>query len=267
MCLCGGIGRRDRLKIYCPLGRVRSIRIGGTTLQKFLASLVLFTEIIDSSLLSSHLADLLKAVFLGFIEGLTEFLPVSSTAHLIISSHLINFSAIANNIFEITIQIGAILAIILLYRKRIFDVLLHLHHKKQQKFALNVVLAFLPAAFIGLAFHSIIKQFLFSNFVIALALILGGLIMILIDKNPKVSQQAKVKNLDDVSNITALKIGFFQCLAMIPGVSRSGATIIGGMLLKLDRKTAAEFSFFFSNSNHNFCGFIRFIKKLFGFKI
>jgi undecaprenyl-diphosphatase len=185
--------------------------------------------------------DLIKAVFLGIVEGLTEFIPVSSTAHLIISSHLIDFQTIKNDLFEIVIQLGAILAICVIYRQKIFAVIIGLKEKNQQKFVTNLILAFLPAAIFGALFHSIIKQFLFSNFVIAIALILGGIVMIIIDRKPR---DSKVKNIDDVKQLSAFYIGLFQCLAMIPGVSRSGATIIGGLLLGLDRKVAAEFSFF-----------------------
>lgn len=187
------------------------------------------------------LTDLLKATFLGIIEGLTEFIPVSSTAHLLLTSQLIDFSAIQNNLFEIVIQLGAILAICVIYRRKIFDLLIHFKEKSQQKFALNIILAFLPAALIGLMFHRLIKEIFFNNLTIALSLIIGGILMIIVDRKPAKS------NIDDVKNIkpsSAFLIGLFQSIAMIPGVSRSGATIIGGLILGLNRKTAAEFSFF-----------------------
>ncbi len=187
--------------------------------------------------------DILKAVFLGLIEGLTEFIPVSSTAHLLIASKIINFQSISNNIFEVVIQLGAILAICVLYRKKIFDLIFKIKERSQQKFILNVTLAFLPAAVIGVAIHDLIKTYLFSSSVIAIALIVGGILMIIIDRNPK-EQNSKITDLDEITPKTAFFIGLFQCIAMIPGTSRSGATIIGGLLLGLGRKTATEFSFF-----------------------
>lgn len=190
-----------------------------------------------------NLVDLFEAVFLGVVEGLTEFIPVSSTAHLLISSYLIDFQSVKNNLFEIVIQLGAILAVCVIYRKKIFDVILNLHKKNNQKFSLNLILAFLPAMIIGGLFHNIIKEVFFSNLVIAIALIIGGIIMILVEKNPKV---ATTHNIDNITACSAFYIGLFQCLAMIPGTSRSGATIIGGLLLKFDRKVATEFSFFLS---------------------
>jgi undecaprenyl-diphosphatase len=188
-----------------------------------------------------HLADLIKAILLGSIEGLTEFIPVSSTAHLLISSYLIDFQAIKNNLFEIVIQFGAILAICVIYRQKISVIIFGLKKKNQQKFILNLIFAFLPAAIFGAFFHGIIKQFLFSNFVIAVALIIGGILMIVIDHKPR---ESKFTVVDDIKPLTAFYIGLFQCIAMVPGVSRSGATIIGGLLLGLSRKSATEFSFF-----------------------
>jgi len=188
-----------------------------------------------------HFIELFKAVFLGVVEGLTEFIPVSSTAHLLIASTIVNFESIKNNLFEIVIQTGAILAICVLYRHKIFLVIRDIKKKSQQKFVLNLILAFLPAAIIGAAFHSIIKQFLFSNFTIAIALIFGGFVMIFFDRKPR---EIKINEVENITPLTAFYIGIFQCVAMIPGVSRSGATIIGGLILGLNKKTAAEFSFF-----------------------
>jgi len=185
--------------------------------------------------------DLIKAAFLGIVEGLTEFIPVSSTAHLLISSYLIDFQTVKNSLFEIVIQFGAILAICVIYRHKIFQLIFEIKQKSQQKFILNLVLAFTPAAIIGMTFHSFIKEHLFSNFVIAIALIIGGILMIIIDRKEKKSDVAEIEN---IKPLAAFYIGIFQSLAMIPGVSRSGATIIGGLLLGLSRKTAAEFSFF-----------------------
>lgn len=190
-------------------------------------------------------ADLFKAVFLGVIEGLTEFIPVSSTAHLLIFSHLIDFQTIKNNVFEIVIQLGAILAICVIYQRKILLLVCNLKQKIQQKFLLNLILAFLPAAFFGALLHNIIKKFLFSNLTIALSLILGGIVMIWVEKSKKIREQKYViSELENISPRNAFCVGLFQCLAMIPGVSRSGATIIGGLLLGLNRQVATEFSFF-----------------------
>lgn len=189
--------------------------------------------------------DLIKAVFLGIIEGLTEFIPVSSTAHLLLSSYVIDFQLVKNNLFEIVIQFGAIMAICVIYRRKIFAVILNFKEKNQQKFIQNLILAFLPSLLIGGFFHQVIKKYLFSNFTIALALIFGGILMILIDRKPRnLSTEINPDAIDKISTKTAFLIGLFQCLAMIPGVSRSGATIIGGVLLGLNRKIATEFSFF-----------------------
>jgi len=190
-----------------------------------------------------NLIDILKALTSGIVEGLTEFLPVSSTAHLLLFSWLTNFNAIKNNLFEIVIQFGAILAVCIIYRVRIFSIFLEWREKNNQKFVLNLILAFLPAAILGFLLHDIIKTVFFSSITIACALIIGGLIMILVDCRP---QKHQIENVDAITPKKALAVGVFQSLAMIPGVSRSGATIVGGLLLKLNRQTAAEFSFFLS---------------------
>lgn len=187
------------------------------------------------------LTDIFKAAFLGIVEGLTEFVPVSSTAHLLLSSYLIDFTRIKNNLFEIVIQLGAILAICVIYRKKFFDLLFHFKKKSQQKFILNIILAFIPAAIIGATFHDLLKELFFNNFTIAIALIIGGIVMIIVDCRQEKSKVAEVEN---IKPLTAFYIGLFQCVAMIPGASRSGATIIGGLLLGLNRKIATEFSFF-----------------------
>ncbi len=189
-----------------------------------------------------HAIDLLKAVISGVVEGLTEFIPVSSTAHLLLFSWITEFNAIKNNLFEIVIQFGAILAVCIIYRGKIFAVIRNFHAKNQQQFVLNIFLAFLPAAALGLVFHRYIKQFLFSNLVIAIALIVGGIVMIIVDRKDHKALQIGI--IDRVTPLKALGIGLFQSVAMIPGVSRSGATIVGGLLLGLDRKVATEFSFF-----------------------
>jgi len=182
--------------------------------------------------------DFFKAALLGIVEGLTEFIPVSSTAHLLLTSYLVDFTSVKNNLFEIVIQFGAILAILVIYRHKILDLILH----PKQSLVLNLIVAFLPAALIGGLFHSSIKTLFFNNLTIAIALILGGLMMIIIDRKPCGSRDEN--GLDNIKLITALYIGLFQCVAMIPGISRSGATIIGGLLFGLSRKTATEFSFF-----------------------
>lgn len=185
---------------------------------------------------------ILKAIFLGIIEGLTEFIPVSSTAHLLLSAEFIDFSYIQNDLFEIFIQLGAILAICTLYSKKIWQVTSGFFtNKTERDFGLNILIAFLPAAFFGLIFYKFLKILFFNPTSIAIALIIGGIVIILVES---LNIKPKCKNLDKISKWQSLKIGLFQVLAMIPGVSRSGATIIGGLLLKLDRKTATEFSFF-----------------------
>lgn len=191
-----------------------------------------------------NFADIVKAIFLGIVEGLTEFIPVSSTAHLLLSSYLIDFQSIKNNLFEIVIQFGAILAICVIYRQKIFAVICNLNQKNQQRFTLSLILAFVPAAIIGAVFHSYIKALFFTNLVIAIALILGGILMIIIDHKPADRTAPSLNEVDNIRPLTAFLIGLFQCTAMIPGVSRSGATIIGGILCGLNRKTATEFSFF-----------------------
>ena len=182
-----------------------------------------------------------KAIFLGIIEGLTEFIPVSSTAHLIIFSQILSFDAIRNNVFEIAIQIGGISAIAVIYFKKLNNILLKVYEKNNQKFIDNLALAFIPAVAIGLLAHDFIKKYLFSNLIIAFSLIIGGVVIILVER---FHQKFTVKNIENIEKPTALAIGFCQCLAMIPGVSRSGATIMGAMLFGVERKVATEFSFF-----------------------
>lgn len=201
----------------------------------------------------------LKAALLGLVESLTEFLPVSSTAHLLIASQLIDFNAIQNSTFEIVIQFGAIAAILVIYRQRFFDLAFKINEKKQQKFALNLAAAFLPAAIIGALFHDFIKQTFFSNSTIALALIFGGFAMIAVDTKPR---KSSCDDLDKIKLSTAFLIGLFQCVAMIPGVSRSGATIIGALLCGLNRKTATEFSFFLAVPTIGAASFYDLIKNL-----
>lgn len=183
-------------------------------------------------------------LLLGFLEGLTEFIPVSSTGHLLIAGHFLGFEN-AGRTFEVVIQLGAILAVVHLYLGKIVRTVGGLGHDPQaRRFAASVLIAFLPAVFAGLLLHDFIKHILFeSQAVIATALIVGGVVLLLIDKLP-----IRPRHLDAerFSLPMALGVGIAQCLALIPGVSRSGATIVGALLMGADRRAAAEFSFFLS---------------------
>ncbi|MCB5190752.1 undecaprenyl-diphosphate phosphatase [Methylobacillus arboreus] len=189
---------------------------------------------------------LLKAFLLGIVEGATEFLPISSTGHLIIIGDLLDFNDDKGKVFEIVIQLGAILAVCWEYRTRLTSVATTLHTGTSQRFVLNLFIAFLPAAILGLTLHGFIKEHLFSSITVAGALIVGGFVILLVeniyshDKAPV----AKTSNLNEITPWQALKVGCAQSLAIMPGVSRSGATILGGMIFGLNRKTATEFSFF-----------------------
>lgn len=188
------------------------------------------------------LITLLEAAFLGVVEGLTEFLPVSSTGHLILLDDLLGFEGPPGKVFEIVIQLGAILAVCWVYRQRLFDVLVGLPSERPaQRFTLNVLLAFLPAAVIGVIAYPIIKQVLFSPWVVSVSLILGGFAIIAIER---IVKEGRHEEVEEMPWRTSLAIGFVQCLAMVPGVSRSGATIMGALLMGVERRTAAEFSFF-----------------------
>ncbi|WP_339108516.1 undecaprenyl-diphosphate phosphatase [Thioclava sp. GXIMD4216] len=188
--------------------------------------------------------DTLSAAILGFVEGLTEFLPVSSTGHVLIVGEMLDFHS-TGHAFEVVIQLGAIIAILGVYAKKLFEVFTAAPHDPQaRRFILSVLIAFLPAVFIGILAHDFIKRVLFdSPLIIATSLILGGIVLIVIDRmdlHPKH---------DDAMKIPlgkALAIGFIQCLAMIPGTSRSGSTIVGAMLMGVSKRAAAEFSFFLS---------------------
>jgi undecaprenyl-diphosphatase len=187
---------------------------------------------------------LAKAAVMGVVEGLTEFLPVSSTGHLILAGALLGFDDDKAKVFDIAIQTGAILAVIIVYWAKIRDTLVALPSQRQaQRFALNVVVGFLPAAVIGLLAYKTIKLYLFNPGVVAGAFIVGALIILWVEKR-QTTAAPRVQSVDDMSLLDAVKVGFVQCLGMIPGTSRSGATIIGGMLLGLSRKAATEFSFF-----------------------
>lgn len=184
----------------------------------------------------------LNAVLMGLIEGLTEFLPVSSTGHLLLMNEILDFQGPEGNVFEIVIQLGAILAVVAVYFERLWKVAITLPSSAaSQRFVMAVLLAFLPAMVIGFFAHDFIKSVLFNPTVVAISLIVGGFAILWIEKK---TPKPTIHEIEDMSWKTALSIGFAQCLAMIPGVSRSGATIMGSLLLKVERRVAAEFSFF-----------------------
>ena len=186
---------------------------------------------------------LLKAAIMGVVEGLTEFLPISSTGHLILAGSLLGFDDAKAKVFDIAIQTGAIFAVILVYWDKIRSTLVALPRERQaQRFALNVFIGFLPAVVLALIFGSLIKAHLFTPVVVASTFILGGFIILWAERRPATA--TRVHSVDDMSALDALKVGLVQCLAMVPGTSRSGATIIGGMLLGLSRKAATDYSFF-----------------------
>ena len=188
----------------------------------------------------------LKAVILGIVEGLTEFLPVSSTGHLIVAGSLLDYTGQEADTFYIAIQAGAIFAVCWHYRQRLIDICLGLFSDKvQQRLAINTIVAFLPAAVIGVLVASYIKKWLFNPIAVATALVVGGVIILIVEYfQDKKTYKPRVETMDDMSWKDALRVGFLQCLAMIPGTSRSGATIIGGLCIGLSRKAATEFSFF-----------------------
>ncbi len=185
---------------------------------------------------------ILKTIIMGIVEGATEFLPISSTGHLIITSDLLDFlDKSKRDVFEIVIQLGAILAVVWQYRQKFTHVTANLNETKSQQFVLNLFIAFLPLAILGLAFHHQIKALLFNPKSVAIALVVGGFVILWIEKKlPKV----QIHSVDDMNWKHALKVGFAQAIALIPGASRAGATIIGGMLFGLSRTVATEFSFF-----------------------
>jgi undecaprenyl-diphosphatase len=178
-------------------------------------------------------SDLLKALVLGVVEGVTEFLPISSTGHLILAGDLIGFEHPNKDVFYVAIQTGAMLAVLWEYRARFFRLDLELYR--------NLVIAFIPAAVLGFLFAKYIKAYLFKPVPVALAFIVGGLIILYVEKR---TFKVRVQTTQSMTWLDALKVGLAQCVAMIPGTSRSGATIIGGMLFGLSRRTATEFSFF-----------------------
>lgn len=187
--------------------------------------------------------DTLTAVILGIVEGLTEFLPVSSTGHLILAGELLGFTGDGSIAFKIAIQLGAILAVLVAYWRRFWDVAVGLtaFRPGPVAFTRNILIGFAPALVIGVFAYDAIRAALQSPVIVAVALIVGGIVMLLLEK---VVKQVRVKSVEAMPLGTAVTIGLVQCLAMLPGVSRSGATIIGGLMMGLERKTAAEFSFF-----------------------
>ncbi|MFB9122137.1 undecaprenyl-diphosphate phosphatase [Paraburkholderia dipogonis] len=188
-----------------------------------------------------------KALILGVVEGLTEFLPVSSTGHLIVAGSLLNFTDEHAKTFDVVIQLGAILAVCWEFRRRIGSVVSGLPSRPDaRRFTLNVIIATIPAIVLGLLFEKSIKAALFSPVPVAFALVAGGVVILWAEARQRAhgETQARVQSVDDLSALDALKVGLAQCFALIPGMSRSGSTIIGGMLFGLDRRVATEFSFF-----------------------
>ncbi len=189
------------------------------------------------------LALLWKTVVIGIVEGLTEFLPVSSTGHIILAEELLHFQGPPGKVFEIVIQLGAILAVCFLYRAKLWSTVVGVlgRERPAMHFALAIVVAFLPAAVVGVVAHKYIKSVLFNPMVVAISLIVGGVVILIVERY---AQRPRVKSVDEIDLKTAFFIGVCQCLAMVPGVSRSGATIMGARVFRVDRATAAEFSFF-----------------------
>lgn len=186
---------------------------------------------------------LLNIIILGIVEGLTEFLPVSSTGHLILAGELLGFNSEANATFEIAIQSGAILAVVVAYFRRFTNVAVGLfnHDDGAWAFIRNIVLGFVPAGIAGFLFIKTFEAMLLNPMIVAVALIVGGIAILWIEKH---AGAPAINSVEEMPAKSALIVGVGQCLAMIPGVSRSGATIMSALLLKIDRKTAAEFSFF-----------------------
>ena len=188
-------------------------------------------------------ASLLTIIILGIVEGVTEFIPVSSTGHLILASTLLGYDAEYWAVFNIVIQLGAILSIVVLYWRTFWHVLQGLIERKPAsiRFVRNILVAFLPAAVIGLAVHKQIEALLGNAIVVSIALIVGGIAILIVER---LAKRQDVEGVSEVPIGRVIGIGFIQCLAMIPGVSRSGATILGALALGVERRTAAEFSFF-----------------------
>ena len=186
---------------------------------------------------------ILVVILLGIVEGVTEFLPVSSTGHLILANALLGYDPETWKVFNVVIQLGAMIAVVVLYWRTFVAVIMGLIKREPGAFAFvrNILIAFLPAAVIGLAIHKQIEAMLGSATIVSVALIVGGIAILIIER---VVKPGDIASVSAIPWKTALAIGFIQCLAMIPGVSRSGATILGALCLKVERRTAAEFSFF-----------------------
>ncbi len=188
---------------------------------------------------------LIKAAILGVVEGLTEFLPISSTGHLILAGQLLGFVGDKAKLFEIVIQSGAILAVCIEYRQRLWAAVTEFGtNERARRFWFNLAIAFMPLALLGLAFSKIIKAHLFNATTVAITFILGGLVILWVERSGRGPRAVRVAEVDDMHALDALKLGIAQTFALLPGTSRSGATIIGGMLFGLSRKAATEFSFF-----------------------
>ncbi len=189
---------------------------------------------------------LVKAAVLGLVEGITEFLPISSTGHLILAGSLLGFTGEKEKLFDVAIQTGAMFSVLWYYRARIGAVIRGLASEaRAQRFAVNVVVAFLPAAVLGVLFASAIKAWLFKPVPVALALVVGGFVILWVERGWSGARRApRIDSVDEMGVADALKVGFAQALALVPGMSRAGTTIIGGMVFGLSRKAATEFSFF-----------------------
>jgi undecaprenyl-diphosphatase len=187
-----------------------------------------------------------KIIIMGIVEGLTEFLPISSTGHLILAGSLLNFTGEKVKVFEIVIQAGAMLAVCWEYRERIVHVVRNFYRDNAaRRFVINLIVAFLPAVVLGLLFGKIIKAHLFKPIPVALAFIVGAIIILIVERRHRLQPDGpRIDGVDDMTVLDAFKVGCAQCFALIPGTSRSGASIIGAMVFGLSRKAATEFSFF-----------------------
>ena len=187
-----------------------------------------------------------KIIIMGVVEGLTEYLPISSTGHLILAGSLLNFTGEKVKVFEIVIQAGAMLAVCWEYRERIAHVARNFYRDNAaRRFVINLIVAFLPAVVLGLLFGKIIKAHLFKPVPVALAFIVGAIVILIVERRQRLQPEGpRVDSVDDMTVLDAFKVGCAQCFALIPGTSRSGASIIGAMIFGLSRKAATEFSFF-----------------------
>ena len=189
---------------------------------------------------------LIKVIIMGIVEGLTEFLPISSTGHLILAGSLLNFTGEKVKVFEIVIQAGAMLAVCWEYRRRIIDVIRNFSSDvAARRFVANLLVAFLPAVILGLMFGKFIKAHLFAPVPVALAFIIGAFVILIVERRNRLNEDSlRIHSVDEMTMLDAFKVGCAQCFALIPGTSRSGASIIGGMVFGLSRQAATEFSFF-----------------------